>query len=313
MVKKRIAIVLIGIIIVVLGRGFFFYTGLYSPPPNNIPGYADIIVPSVSSVEFTDNHTAGEGVILIDLAHDNNFDTKELNVLLLRLVSRGLTIKFLDEKEKLGKALLGEEEEEEEVQQKVGSSDNVGEEEQQKLSYKEMKDEEEEKLPGAFIIVSPRSDFSREDKKAINEFIDDGGKLMLIADPTKYNEVNDISLEFGLIFERGYLYNMKENEANYRNIFVSEFKENELTKNLNKIALYIAGSVSSADSGIAFVDGNTFSSVIETRKGLSPIALAKESKVLAVHDLTFMTEPYNGTLDNNQLISNIADWLMPSD
>jgi len=49
--------------------------------------------------------------------------------------------------------------------------------------------------------------------------------------------------------------------------------------------------------------------VIETRKGLSPIALAQESKVPAVYDLTFITEPYNGILDNNQLISNIANWM----
>ena len=102
---------------------------------------------------------------------------------------------------------------------------------------------------------------------------------------------------------------MKENEINYRNIFVAEFKENPISENLEKIALYTAGSISSADGGIAFVDQNTFSSLIETRKRLSPIALVQESEVLAIYDLTFITEPYNGILDNNQLIANIADWL----
>ena len=102
---------------------------------------------------------------------------------------------------------------------------------------------------------------------------------------------------------------MKENDANHRNIFVTKFKENEITNDLEKIALYTAGSITSADCGIAFVDENTFSSMIETRKGLSPIALANESKVLAVYDFTFITEPYDGILDNNQLIANIADWL----
>ena len=112
-----------------------------------------------------------------------------------------------------------------------------------------------------------------------------------------------MSLQFGLIFEADYLYNMKENEINYRNIFVAEFKEAEITKNIEKIALYTAGSISSADCGIAFVDQNTFSSssLIETRQKLSPIAQAQESKVLAIYDLTFVTEPYNGILDNNQL------------
>ena len=106
---------------------------------------------------------------------------------------------------------------------------------------------------------------------------------------------------------------MKENEINYRNIFIAEFKETEITKNIEKIALYTAGSISSADSGIAFADENTFSSLIETRKRLSPITLAQESEVLAIYDLTFITEPYNGILDNNQLIANIADWLASLD
>ncbi|MGB2842428.1 MAG: hypothetical protein WBC40_08150 [Halobacteriota archaeon] len=39
----------------------------------------------------------------------------------------------------------------------------------------------------------------------------------------------------------------------------------------------------------------------------SPVVLTG-SNVLAIGDLTFLTEPYN-VLDNNQLISNIADFL----
>ena len=39
----------------------------------------------------------------------------------------------------------------------------------------------------------------------------------------------------------------------------------------------------------------------------SPVVLT-DSNVLAIGDLTFLTEPYN-VLDNNQLISNIADFL----
>jgi hypothetical protein len=102
---------------------------------------------------------------------------------------------------------------------------------------------------------------------------------------------------------------MVENDANYRNIFITRFEGNSTTEKLSKIVLYTAGSISSDNLGIAFSDENTYSSQIETRKELSPIALAEESKVLAIYDLTFLTEPYNGILDNNQLISNIADWL----
>ncbi|MBA7702404.1 hypothetical protein ES703_111171 [subsurface metagenome] len=167
----------------------------------------------------------------------------------------------------------------------------------------------EEELPGAFFVVCPQEEFSKEERETVDKFVTNGGKLLLIADPTRRGKMNSLSIKFGLIFEVDYLYNMKENDINFRNIFISEFKENEITNDLEKIALYTAGSISSADGGIAFGDENTFSSLIETRKKLSPIALANEYKVLAIYDLTFMTEPHNGILDNNRLISNIADWL----
>jgi len=286
-VKKRIAIVLVGIIVVVLGRGLFYYSGSYSPPPSEMPSYEKIIVPMAPSTEFSDNVSDNiSKIVLIDLAHGNAFALEELNVLTLRLVSQGLTIEFLKEGDDLEKELLGEEEEE-----KV--------------------EELEEELPvaNAFVVVCPQVEFSKEERETVDEFVNNGGKLLLIADPTRPGKMNSLSLDFGLIFESDYLYNMKENDANYRNIFVTEFKENGITKNLEKIALYTVGSISSAEYGIALVDENTFSSLIESRRGLSPIALADESKVLAIYDLTFITEPYNGTLDNNQLISNIADWL----
>ena len=182
----------------------------------------------------------------------------------------------------------------------------------------EEEDEEEEEeaelgeellVANAFIIVCPQAEFSEEERETISEFVSNGGKLLLIGDPTRRGEINSLSLKFGLIFEPDYLYNLKENDANYKNIFITEFEENEITKDLEKIALYTAGSITSADGGVALVDENTFSSLIETRKRLSPIAQTNELGVLAIYDLTFITEPYNGIGDNNQLISNIADWL----
>ncbi len=316
---KRIAIVLTGILVVLLGRGLFFYSGFYSAPPSEMPGYEHIVAPPAPSAEFSDNYTQAEGTILLDLAHDNDFTLEELNVLTARLILRGLTIEFLRAGDDLKERLLGEEkkpeeeeklEEEPEKEEKEKREEEKLEEKEQQEEEEEQKDEEEEEvLPNAFIIVSPQQEFSKKEKEAIEEFVDNGGKLLLIADPTRRGKMNSLSLQFGLMFESDYLYNIKENDINYRNIFLTEFAENEITKSLEKIALYTVGSITSDNVGITFVDENTFSSLIETRKEFSPVALASDSKVLALYDLTFMTEPHNGVLDNNQLISNIADWL----
>jgi len=237
-----------------------------------MPDYEQIVVPLEPSTEFSDEYERGEGTVLLDLAHDNAFDVEELNVLISRLISRGLTIEFF------------------------GVGDDL------KVELSEV---------DGFIVVCPQGEFTKKERETIEEFVNNGGKLLLVADPTRPSEINSISLRFDLIFEPGYLYNLKENDANFRNIFITEFKESEVTQGLEKIALYTAGSITLANitGNIAFVDQNTFSSLIETRKELSPMALTKESKVLAVYDLTFITEPYNGILDNNKLISNIANWL----
>jgi len=311
----RTAIVLAGVLVVLLGRGFFFYSGFYSPPPSEMPSYEHIAVPPAPSVEFIDSISDNiSQTVLIDLAHDNNFDIEELNVLMLRLVSRGLAIKLFEVEGDLEEELLGEGEPEEADQDEDALNEEEEDGEEENLEEAEEGEEGEEleeelMVANAFIVVAPQEEFSSEEKETINEFVENGGKLLLIADPTRHSRINSLSLDFGLIFEPDYLYNMKENEINYRNIFVTEFEENEITKSLEKIAFYTTGSISSADGGIAFVDQNTFSSLVETRKKLSPIALAEESKVLAISDLTFMTEPYNGILDNNKLIANIADWL----
>jgi hypothetical protein len=273
MMIKRIVIVIIAILVPLVGRGLYFYTGIYSASPSETPSYENIATPIAPSVGYSDVYKEGEGTILVDLAHDNAFDREELNVLISRLATRGLTISF-----------LGEDDDESDLEEELSEAD-------------------------AFIIVGPQAEFSREEGEAVGSFVDNGGRLLLIADPTRSSEINSIAIELGLIFESGYLYNQKENDANYRNIFITEFQGNEITKDLTKIALYTAGSITSADGSIAFGDENTFSSVIETRTRLSPLAQASESKVLAIYDLTFITEPYNGILDNNQLISNIADWL----
>ena len=266
---KRIAILLIAILLVLLGRWLFYYSGFYIAPPSEMPDYEQIVAPLEPSTEYSDEYEQGKGTVLLDLAHDNAFDVEELNVLTSRLISRGLTIELL------------------------GTENDL---------------EEELSEVDGFIIVCPQGEFTKEERETVEEFVNNGGKLLLIADPTRSGEINSISLKFSLIFEPDYLYNLKENDANFRNIFITEFRENEITKGLEKIALYTAGSITSANC-TAFVDQNTFSSIIETRKELSPMALTNESNVLAIYDLTFITEPYNGILDNNKLISNIADWL----
>lgn len=299
----RAVIVAVIIVAVIIGRILFFYSGSYSAPDTTAPDYETDVVPEELSTDFKDIFEVSEGVILIDLAHDNTFNMEELNVLILRLVSRGLTVKFLSEEDDLKTELLGEE-------PPMDSEEPPLDGEELEEEPLVIEEEESQLETIAYIVVSPMLEFHNEEMEAIEEFTEIGGKLLLIADPTRPDRINNLSIRFGLIFEPDYLYNMKENDINYRNIFITDFEDNEITKDLDKLAFYTAGSISSVNGSISYTDKNTFSSVLETRTKLSPIAMVQEASVLAIYDLTLFVEPYNGIADNNQFISNVANWLM---
>ena len=56
----RIAIVFILILIVLVGRGLYYYHGFYSPPPSELPTYEQIVIPPAPSTEFADVYEEGD-------------------------------------------------------------------------------------------------------------------------------------------------------------------------------------------------------------------------------------------------------------
>ena len=103
-----------------------------------------------------------------------------------------------------------------------------------------------------------------------------------------------------------------ENDLNFQHIFVRNFRPDELTRGLRQVALYTAGSIKSSGTGLAFTDGNTRSSMVERIEPFYPMVQGDDDRVLALSDVTFMIPPQNGILDNDRLVSNIADYLTES-
>jgi hypothetical protein len=147
----------------------------------------------------------------------------------------------------------------------------------------------------------------------VQRFIDKGGKLILIADPTRDQQINSLAQPFGLEFQADYLFNQREYDLNFQHIFVRGFQPDQLTRDLNEVIFYTAGSIKTSGTGLAITDQNTHSSLSASQGPFYPLARGNARNVLAIYDLTFVVPPHDSFLDNSRLISNIADYLTESE
>lgn len=288
---KKMLFVLLAIVLLVsplIIRWYYFYEGRYEPDKVPRPDLTKIQAPHLEAQPFTDHKVAdSSGTVLVDLAHGNRIQMAELNVLQARLAARGHRLMPVLETDDLAHQL---------------------------------------KNAQSLVIISPGKDWGPDEIQQVQRFVDKGGRLLLVTDPTRfvviYDEwdtfvgldhdaphINDLATRFGLIFQSDYLYNTVDNEGNFRNIKLTNFADNALTQQLDQLVFYAAHSIVSEDEALLVAGGETRSSASERTEDLTVGLLAADGAVLALGDLTFMTEPYNTVYDNDQLVANIADFL----
>lgn len=267
------------------GRMLYFGAGNgYTPPerellPANIEAAA---VPP--RLETVDNPEVSRGVVVIDYAHDNALFIEELNVLLSKVVSRGFSYEVVTPTEAETVSLID------------------------RLSYAE-----------AVILPLPRFDYTPEEITAIEAYVDKGGRILIIGDPTRtivVEALNSIAGSFGIIYANDYLYSLDNNDNNYRNVVYTNFSDSIITEGMgndDKVIFYASGSVSAPGHEIIMGDDTVFSSTSESSGAKASAALTMDDQVLAMGDLTFFTQPHDMTESNGILINNIADFLTSGD
>ena len=269
---------------------FYFYgIGGYDAPPPTVLPMDTITAPSSELRLFDESPLIQKGTLLIDGIHGNDFTKSELAALISRVNDRGYEVEFMGT---------------------VGRFGNFS-----SLSASTRLTMMEEKLRRAdsLAVILPIDDYTPEEVDLVERFIlRKGGKVLLLADPTRRHQINSLAERFGLSFQTDYLYNTTDYDLNFQNVFISDFREDEVTKGLEKIVLYTAGSIRTPNPGLAFTDGGTHSSMLEQIEPFYPLVKVAEGRVLALFDFTFMIPPRNAILDNNKLISNIADYLTSS-
>ena len=290
MLKKAIIVLLALILLIapLVVRWFYYYEGRYVPEEAPRPDLADIDEPLPETQPFADLEVSeSQGSVLVDLAHANHVQMAELNVLQTRLAARGFRLQPVYYAEDLEKQLTH---------------------------------------ARALAIISPGYDWMPEEIQLVQRFVDKGGRLLLVTDPSRFEviydewgyylgldsdvpHINDLASRFGFVFQDDYLYNTVENEGNFRNIVLTDLADGDLTSGLEQLVFFAAHSISSEEPALLTAGGETRSSTSERIEELTVGLLTADGAVLALGDLTFMTEPNNAVSDNDQFVANIADFL----
>jgi hypothetical protein len=267
-----------------------------APPPRYDP--AQIApVPTPASTAFVDNPVTGNGLVLLDETHNNNFALADISHLDGRLAARGYEL----------------------------------------LHYTGGDLARQLRPVNAFITIAPLKAFTSAEIQTLRQFVNRGGRVLMVGDPTRYeiifdesdpfafgfelntNEIplNSLANEFDLIFNGDYLYNTIENEGNFRNIILKRtgFAEDALVDGLEQLVAYSAHSIQMGPDAQAIIaaDENTWSSATDRPGGLVFAASSENGQVLALGDVHFLTNPYYTVYDNSQFIANIADFLTTSE
>lgn len=283
----RASIVLLFALGVFLGAYYYFYPGGdgYTPP-----ALADIPFVQITPLESGHSRVVEvpliqQGMFLVDGTHGNDFTQEELATLVSRVVGRGYSVEIIGDPGFFGAFRIMDE--------------------RSRLPLLE----EKLRLAGSFAVVLPDEPFTRAEVDLVEKFVDKGGRLLLVADPTRFHRIDNLAERFGISFQPGYLYDSTDYEINFQNIKISDFREDQITRDLGSIALYVTAALESTGPALAFTSPTTRSTLTEDRTAFSPLVRGAKDGVVAIGDLTFMIPPRSTVLDNDTLISNLADYL----
>ncbi len=301
--RERLLLLLIILsILITVGRYSLFYPGDYDAP-SVLEIATEEIAPHLPEYRpFEDQPMPGKGYVVIDLAHANNLKIDDLSPLRDRMEARGAVVETLS------------------LESSDGNRDDTLRSRLQRAT--------------GLIVAAPTQAYTSEEQEIIAEFVNDGGHLLLAADPTRpvpeeeeeedifsplYSVffptsavpvVNSLANVFGVVYFDDYLYNLHDNAGNYRHVkFKALSDEHPLTQDMETIVFFAAHSLRSEGLALIKGDEHTHSPVRSGETGLTAASLTTEGRVLALGDITFMTPPYHTLEDNDRFLSHIADWL----
>lgn len=224
------------------------------------------------------------GVVLVDISHRNRMSQDEIKPLLAGISQAGYRIDLLEAGESLDESLT---------------------------------------RADAFVVIDPSAGYSDEEVNRVDAFVDRGGRLLLIGEPTtldaaglglteRVNRLTPLSSHFGFEFGEAYLFNMESNDGNFQNVFAEPVGESRLTDGISRTAFYAATRITVREGRTLLRAAPGTRSSRTDATGRYPVA-AVNGNVLAIADGSFLKRGNFNVVDNEQLVRNVVRFLVSGD
>ncbi|AQL44197.1 hypothetical protein BV210_16420 [Halorientalis sp. IM1011] len=265
-------------------------------PGNILPG--DVNQTGTVSVEAGSE----EKVVLIDRAHENDFDREEIEPLVESLVSAGYEVRFHG-----GGGPGG-----------APSSSGPGSSSPLNQSLRDA---------DAFLVIAPGRPFTDAARRGIADFADRGGRVALLGEPTSAttsivsilgpvtstqsaSQMTPLSSRFGMGLSTGYLYNMYENGNNYQNVYATASGDGPLTEGVDRVMFDRPTALSVGEEASVALSATERTSLSTTRQQAAYPVAAVNDDVALIGDTSFLTPSNYQYADNEVLVSNLAEFLV---
>ena len=240
--------------------------------------------------------------VVVDVSHGNDVSRASLQPLVNALVGGGHEVKFYS-----------------------GSSSSFG-----PAANAESGLSTELQEADAFIVANPATAYSDDEVDSIEAFATGGGKVLLLADtPTQASsstavlpglpttgstaaasgQPTNVAGRFGITFGSGYIYDMTDNANNFKYIYGDPAGSDELAAEADQTVFREAVPLVMSDAATTVVESRD-ARLSSTRKNGTFTVAARSGNVVAVGDTWFLSPEAATLADNEQLVGNIASFLV---
>ena len=187
----------------------------------------------------------------------------------------------------------------------------------------------------ALVVVDPATAYSESEIDAIDAFVDDGGRLLILAEPTRTSisggllgtqltaqesELTGLGSRFDVQFDTRYVYDQTQNDGTYQQVVAEPSGDGALSESGTarlgadaEIAFSVASEVQSTGDGEPVLVSGETARTAGTDDPRRHTLAVRDGNVLAVGDTSFATAGRYDVGDNEAFLTGIVEFLVGAD